>query len=970
MPTPTPQTRPVKPGDYVYLIDGSGFIFRAYHALPPLNRRADGLPLNAVLGFCNMLNKLLREIDAGERPTHIAVVFDKGGRSFRSEIYQDYKATRSEPPSDLVPQFGIIRQAVKAFAVPCIEQEGFEADDLIATYARLAREVGAKVRIVSSDKDLMQLVDEGVTLFDTMKDREIGEAEVIEKFGVPPGKVIDVQALAGDSIDNIPGVPGIGLKTGAQLIIEYGDLEGLLAAAHLIKQPKRRESLVAHADQARLSRELVRLRRDVPLEFPLEDLAVGQPDPKHLIGYLKALEFFALVRRVAPVLGADPSAIDAVEVTITGWSPPEGAEAQSPRQLPANRADRPSPPESKPVVRPALKPIDHQAYRTLTEAKALADWIEAVYQAGQLAIAVRATAPDPMAGDLVGIAMAIAPGEVAYLPLAHRNSTGLDLAGGTLRQLPFKESLDSLRPLLEDPSLLKIGHDVKSAITVLARHDIAVKAVDDTMLLSYVLDSGRNGHELRELARLHLGHDMMSTKEILGSGRSAVTFDLAPLDRATAHAAEEAEATLRLWELLKPRLGRERRAAVYETLERPLLGVLSAMEQAGVLVDRQMLSRLSGELAQKAAALEAEIHGLAGGPFNIGSPKQLGDILFGKMQLPGGRKTATGAWSTDSDALETLAEQGVELARKVLDWRQLTKLKSTYADALPDHINTVTGRVHTSYALASTSTGRLSSVEPNLQNIPVRTEEGRRIRTAFVAPAGTSLVSADYSQIELRVLAHIADIPQLRHAFAEGLDIHAMTAGEMFGLPVEGMDPLVRRRAKAINFGIIYGISAFGLAAQLGIGRDEAGEYIRTYFRRFPGIRDYIDETKKLARERGYVETIFGRRMHFPRIASPNPSERAFQERAAINAPIQGSAADIIRRAMARMPEALTKAGLQSRMLLQVHDELVFESPKDEVEATMRLASEIMEKAPEPALRFGVPIQVDVRAAANWEEAH
>jgi DNA polymerase-1 len=966
---PSPHDRPVKPGDYVYLIDGSGFIFRAYHALPPLNRRSDGLPLNAVLGFCNMLNKLLREIDAGERPSHIAVVFDKPARSFRSAIYKDYKAHRPEPPSDLVPQFGIIRQAVKAFAVPAIEQEGFEADDLIATYARLARAAGAKVRIVSSDKDLMQLVSDGVTLFDTMKDREIGEAEVIEKFGVPPDKVIDVQALAGDSIDNIPGVPGIGLKTGAQLILEYGDLEGLLAASHLIKQPKRRESLVTHAEQARLSRELVRLRQDVPLEFPLETLGVADPEPKHLIGYLKALEFFALVRRVAPVLGADPSGIDAIAVEIAGWSPSEGVD-QPARPLPANRADRPAPPEAKPVARPAAKPIDHGLYRTLSDRKALADWIEEIHEAGHVAIAVKTTVADPMQGELVGIAMAIAPGRAAYLPLAHRNSPGLDLTGTAVPQLPFGEVLAVLRPLLEDPSVLKIGHDVKSALTVLARSDIALKAVDDTLLVSYVLDSGRHGHEARELAKLHLGHDMLKPKEILGSGRSAVSFDLVPLERATDLAAEEAEVTLRLWTLLRPRLVREHRASVYETLERPLVGVLSAMERSGVLVDRQVLSRLSGELAQKAAALEAEIHVLAGGPFNIGSPKQLGDILFGKMQLPGGRKTATGAWSTDSDALETLAEQGVELARKVLDWRQLTKLKSTYADALPDHINPATGRVHTSYALASTSTGRLSSVEPNLQNIPVRTEEGRRIRTAFVAPPGASLVSADYSQIELRVLAHIADIPQLRHAFAEGLDIHAMTAGEMFGLPVEGMDPLVRRRAKAINFGIIYGISAFGLAAQLSIGREEAGEYIRTYFRRFPGIRDYIDETKRLARERGYVETIFGRRMHFPRIASPNHSERAFQERAAINAPIQGSAADIIRRAMARMPAALAGAGLASRMLLQVHDELVFESSQAEVEATMRLARDIMEKAPEPALRFGVPIQVDVRAARNWEEAH
>jgi DNA polymerase I len=968
---PARNARPVKPGDYVYLIDGSGFIFRAYHALPPLNRRSDGLPLNAVLGFCNMLNKLLREIDAGQRPSHIAVVFDKARQSFRSEIYKDYKANRTDPPSDLVHQFGLIRQGANAFAVPCVEQEGFEADDLIATYARLAREAGAKVRIVSSDKDLMQLVGEGVTLYDTMKEpgREIGEAQVIEKFGVPPAKVIDVQALAGDSIDNVPGVPGIGLKTGAQLILEYGDLEGLLSSVHLIKQPKRREALVAHSDQARLSRELVRLRQDVPLEIPLEGLGLAQPDPKHLIGYFKALEFRDLVRRVAPVLGVDPSAIDAIEVEIAGWSPPEGL-AQPVRPLPANRADRPSPPEARPISRPAVKPIDHRLYRTLSEPKAFADWIEEIHEVGHVAIAVKTTSADPMQGDLVGLAMAIAPGSAAYLPFAHRNSAGLDLSGAAVPQLPRGEVLAVLRPLLEDPSVLKIGHDIKSAITVLARYDIAVKAVDDTLLVSYVLDSGRHGHEARELAKLHLGHDMLTPKEILGSGRSAVTFDLVPLDRATAQAAEEAEVSLRLWSLLKPRLAREHRVTVYETLERPLVGVLSGMERSGVLVDRQVLSRLSGELAQKAAALEAEICDLAGGPFNIGSPKQLGDILFGKMQLPGGRKTATGAWSTDSDALETLAEQGVELARKVLDWRQLTKLKSTYADALPDHINPATGRVHTSYALASTSTGRLSSVEPNLQNIPVRTEEGRRIRTAFVAPQGSNLVSADYSQIELRVLAHIADIPQLRRAFAEGLDIHAMTAGEMFGLPVAGMDPLVRRRAKAINFGIIYGISAFGLAAQLGIGRDEAGEYIRTYFRRFPGIRDYIDETKRLARERGYVETIFGRRMHFPRIGSPNPSERAFQERAAINAPIQGSAADIIRRAMTRMPAALAGAGLASRMLMQVHDELVFESSHEEVEATMRLAREVMEKAPEPALRFGVPIQVDVRAARNWEEAH
>ena len=761
-----------------------------------------------------------------------------------------------------------------------------------------------------------------------------------------------------------------GIKTGAELILQYGDLDNLLASAAQIKQPKRRESLINFAEQARLSRELVRLRHDVPLDFPLEQLGVRDPDPKQLIGFLKAVEFFDLIRRVAPVLKVDPASYEPIEIEVTGWPPPDGAEIAPPRPARQARAEKAEAQEPLAPDKARFEPIDRTKYTTISTVSELRALIDEAYETGRISIATRTTSSDPMQGEIAGIALATAPGRAAYVPLGHRKSPGLDLEGAASPQINKAEALSHLRSLFQDPSILKIGHDVKFDFTVLARHDVRLASFDDTMLLSYVLDLGRNGHELRELAKIHLEHEPLTLKEVVGSGRSAVTFDLVPLESATAYAAETADMVMRLWTILHPRLAREHRSTVYETLERPLVGVLSDMERAGVLVDRQMLSRLSGELAQKSAGLETEIYELAGGPFNIGSPKQLGDVLFGKMQLPGGKKTATGAWSTDSDVLERLAGEGVELARKVLDWRQLTKLKSTYTDALPDHINRDTSRVHTNYALAATSTGRLSSVEPNLQNIPVRTEEGRRIRTAFIAPPGSRMVSADYSQIELRVLAHVADIPQLRHAFSEGLDIHAMTASEMFGIEIKGMDPLVRRRAKAINFGIIYGISAFGLAAQLGIGREEAGEYIRTYFKRFPGIRDYMDRTRRQARDRGYVETVFGRRIYFPRISSPNPSERAFQERAAINAPIQGSAADIIRRAMIRMRDAFARAGVSARMLMQVHDELVFEVGNAEVEGTMAVAREVMEKAPLPAVGFSVPIQVDVRSAQNWEEAH
>lgn len=972
---------PLKPGDHLCLIDGSGYIFRAYHALPPLTRKSDGLPVGAVQGFCNMLWKLLRETKAGEKPTHLAVIFDHSSRSFRNDIYPQYKAQRPEPPADLRPQFGLIRQATRAFNVACVEQANYEADDLIATYARQAVEAGATCRIVSSDKDLMQLIRPGVALYDTMKDREVGEAEVLEKFGVTPDKVIDIQALAGDSVDNVPGVPGIGVKTAAQLITEYGDLETLLARAPEIKQQKRRENLIEFAGQARISRKLVTLDEHVPVEHEASGFAVDSPRASQLIGFAKALEFTSFTRKVAGELDADSTAIEPIPVEVKFW-PPEGggAAALAPPRFAAKKAapaarTPAAAAEAAPGAADAALlaiPVSHADYETVTTLSALKDWCAAAHDKGYIALDTETDSLDSMRASLVGVSLATAPAKACYIPLQHKATGGGLFGGGGLvdGQAPLADALATLKPLLEDPSILKIGQNIKYDIEVLKRHGIAVAPIDDTMLISYVLESGDVGHGMDELSLRHLNHKCIAFKDVAGSGKSMITFDRVPVADAARYAAEDADITLRLWLLLKPRLAAMGKLAVYETLERPLVAVLAAMEMEGILIDPELLRKLSNELATAAAAIETEVYALAGERFNIGSPKQLGDMLFGRMGLPGGRKTATGAWSTDSDALEDLAGQGVELARRVLDWRQLTKLRSTYTDALPNFINPETRRVHTSYSLAATSTGRLASTDPNLQNIPVRTEEGRKIRQAFIAPEGSKLMSADYSQIELRVLAHVADIPQLRQAFAGGQDIHAMTASEMFNVPIEGMDPMVRRRAKAINFGIIYGISAFGLANQLGIGREEAGEYIRAYFRRFPGIRDYMEAARQEARDKGYVETIFGRRMHFPRIKSPNPSERAFLERAAINAPIQGAAADIIRRAMIRMPDALGQSGLSARMLLQVHDELIFECADAEAEAAMAVVKNVMVSAPGPVVKLSVPLQVDARAAQNWEAAH
>jgi DNA polymerase-1 len=1012
-----PAALPVKKGDHVFLVDGSGYIFRAYHALPPINRKSDGLQLNAVFGFCNMLWKLLRDMKE-DKPTHLAVVFDKSEKTFRTQMYPDYKAHRPDPPDDLRPQFKFIREAVNAFDIPCLEQDGFEADDLIATYVREACAAGATATIVSSDKDLMQLVNDCVVMFDTMKDKKIGRAEVIEKFGVPPEKVIEVQALIGDSTDNVPGVPGIGVKTAAQLIGEYGDLETLLARASEIKQDKRRQSLIDNAEKARLSKKLVTLDDQVKLDVPIGDLAVHEPDHKRLIGFLKAMEFNALMRRVAEFAEIEAGEIEP-DARLAGTFSPlprageddaqSAAEAGGPAaprkpasgggregaapQLPLARPPQPADSRKAKAEAPAhggLTPqalasarmqaarnakFDRSKYETVRGLDRLNAWIERARDLGVVAVDVSAAGSDPMQAELCGLALAVAPNEACYAPLGHRRGGeggGASLFRGDIapEQIPEGAALDALRPLLADRGVLKIGHDLKFAWQILALRGAEIAAYDDTMLMSYALDAGRQNHSLESLAESTFTHAVADIDALLKAGKTRIGFDAVGIDQATAYAAERADVVLRLWQVLKPRLPAERVLAVYETLERPLLAVLGRMERRGISIDREVLSRLSGEFAQEAAGLEAEIRKIAGEEINPGSPKQLGDVLFGKLGLPGGTKTRTGQWSTGARALEDLAEQGHELPQKILDWRQVSKLKSTYTDALPGFVNPSTHRVHTSYALASTTTGRLSSSDPNLQNIPIRTEDGRKIRRAFIAAPGTKLVSADYSQIELRLLAEIAGIEPLQKAFREGLDIHAMTASEMFGVPIKGMPPEIRRRAKAINFGIVYGISAFGLANQLGIPREEAGAYIKKYFERFPGIRDYIEESKAFAKKHGYVLTLFGRKCHYPEISAPNPSVRSFNERAAVNARLQGSAADIIRRAMIRMEDALAKKKLSAQMLLQVHDELVFEVPDAEVERTLPVVKAVMEDAPHPAVSLSVPLQVEAHAADNWDAAH
>jgi DNA polymerase-1 len=909
-------------GHHLHLIDGSGFIFRAYHALPPLTRKSDGLPVGAVSGFCNMLFKIIEDQKGSNAPTHLVVVFDAKGKTFRSDIYPEYKMNRPPAPEDLVPQFPLTRDATRAFGLACIEQEGFEADDIMATLAIQARDAGGHVTIVSSDKDLMQLVGNGVEMYDAMKNKRIGSEQVVEKFGVGPNRVIDVQSLAGDSVDNVPGAPGIGIKTAALLINEYGDLDSLLERASEIKQPKRRETLIDNADQIRTSRDLVTLKTDMKMDCDLDDFAVHAPDPEVMLKFLSEMEFRTMSARIANKFG-----VSAPEIKASDKSNAENN-----------------------IIELKHIPINTKNYELIDNINDLNRWIKKIYQRGYVAVDTETTGLNDMIVDLVGICLSVEIGEACYIPLGHTDGEG-DLFGGASLcsgQINLEEALTILRPVLQDPSIIKIGQNIKYDTKIFARYNVNLTPVDDTMLLSYAINGGKHNHGMDYLSERYLDHKPISIKSLLGSGKSAITFDKVPISDAVNYAAEDADITLRLWKLFKPMLHANSVTKVYEKLERPLIPVLAKMEMDGIKVDRNTLSRMSNNFAQSMSGLEAEIYDLAGQSFNVGSPKQLGEILFDKLELPGGKKGKTGAYGTGVDVLEDLASEGYELPVKVLDWRQMSKLKSTYTDALQGHINPNTGRVHTSYVISGASTGRLSSTDPNLQNIPIRSEAGRKIREAFIAEEGNVLLSLDYSQIELRILAHIAKIDTLKQAFHEGQDIHALTASQMFNVPLDNMDPMVRRQAKAINFGVIYGISGFGLARNLRIPRKEAQSFIDTYFERFPGIRTYMDETVSFAKENGYVETLFGRKIHTSEINAKGP-QAGFAKRAAINAPIQGTAADIIRRAMVQMPNAI--AHLPVKMLLQVHDELIFEVSKVALNETTEVVRKIMEKASEPVVK-------------------
>lgn len=935
--------------DTLYLVDGSGYIFRAYHALPPLSR-GDGTPVGAVLGFCNMLQKLLNDLGA-ER---VAVVFDAARQNFRNDIYPDYKANRDETPADLIPQFPLIRRAVAAFGVPAVEAEGFEADDLIAAYAKKAREAGGEVTIIGSDKDLYQLIRPGVSLYDPMKDITVGPEQVVEKFGVPPEKVIDVQSLAGDSIDNIPGVPGIGVKTAAQLIVEYGSLDALLARAGEIKQPKRREALTVHAEAARMSRRLVTLDEDAPLPAPVEAL-VRKDDPAALRTFLQEMGFKTLLARLEKAAG----------LVTTGGS--GGRSSSSGSSAAAAQAG------SGPGVEGeggGFPPASENRYHLVTDLDTLRQWAEAARQSGVLAVDTETTGLTPARASLVGISLCHQIGSAAYIPVGHVAPGGGDLFGdkkpSEIDQIPLADVMAVLRPVLEDPSVLKIGHNIKFDLQMFAAQGVNVHPVDDTMLLSYVLDGTAHSHGMDALSELFCNHKTITYDEVTGTGKNRIGFAEVPLEKACDYAAEDAEITFRLHAIFKPRLAREHMARVYEDIERPLIPVIAEMERTGIRVDAGVLRALSHEFSTRIAALEAQIHALAGHPFNVGSPQQIGVVLFEEMGLTGGGKTKTGAWSTAAGVLEDLADQGHDIVAKILEWRQLSKLRSTYTEALLEQINPATGRVHTSFSMALTNTGRLSSSDPNLQNIPIRSEDGRKIRAAFVAGPGWKILSVDYSQIELRLAAALADVGALKEAFRNNVDIHALTASQVFGVPLAEVAPDQRRAAKAINFGIIYGISGFGLAKQIGCTSGEANAFIKQYLARFPELAGFMESAREEARKNGFVRTFHGRKCVISGIKSKNQAERAFAERQAINAPLQGTAADIMKLAMVAMPGALAAGGLRARMLLQVHDELVFEVPEDEVAQTSALVRSVMQGVAD----IGVPLVAEAGCADNWAQAH
>ena len=926
------------PSPHLYLVDGSSYIFRAYHRLPPLTNR-HGLNVGAVYGYTTMLWKLAESLHKADGPTHLAVIFDAGSHTFRNDMFEGYKAQRPPPPPDLVPQFPLIRDATRAFSLPCIEEDGLEADDIIACYSKAALEAGWKVTIVSSDKDLMQLIEDGrLDLYDTMNDRRIDRAYVVEKFGVPPEKLGDVLALMGDSVDNIPGVPGIGPKTAAQLIQQYGDVETVLAHAEEIAKPKLKQNLIEHADNARLSRELVRLVCDSPLPEPLDALEMKGIPPGPLREFLEEQGFKALLSRLAGTSGGGAHAPS-----------PDGAAIAAPVQA---------------QVRPEPK-IDRSAYETATSLEALDRWIAEAQANGLVAVDTETDGYDCVTAKLVGISLATGCGKACYVPLEHG---GHDLLSERPEQIPAAAALARLKPLLEDSAILKIGHNFKFDWIVFDRRGIKVAPVDDSLVMSFDLDAGGlASHAMDDLAKKHLDHQCLAYKEVCGTGQKQIKFNEVPLDRATEYAAEDADVTLRLWTRFKTRLPHERATRVYEMVDRPLVPVVARMEREGVKVDREELNKLSQEFTAQIAQLEERICGEAGCRFTIGSPQQLGEVLFSQMGLKGGRKGKSGTWSTDVNELERLSREGVPIAALVLEWRQLSKLKSTYTDALQQQINQETGRVHTSYSLSGAQTGRLSSTDPNLQNIPLRTEIGRRIRDAFIAEPGHVILAADYSQIELRLAAHMADVPQLKAAFAAGADIHALTAQELFGEVTRD----TRASAKTINFAILYGISRWGLAGRLSITAEEAQAMIDRYFERFPGIRDYIHSTLEGVREIGFTTTLFGRKTHFPSIKSRVQHERQGAERAAINAPIQGTSADIIKRAMVRMCPALEREGLGAvRMLMQVHDELVFEVPEGDVDRASAVIRRVMESAAEPAVTLDVPLGVDIGTGPNWGAAH
>ncbi|MCB1682295.1 MAG: DNA polymerase I [Alphaproteobacteria bacterium] len=924
----------------LFLIDGSGFIFRAYYALAYSGRGSmtnpEGVPVSAVYGFTNMLLKMLQDYHA----PYLAVVFDTARANFRNEIYPEYKANRDETPEDLIPQFPLIREATKAFDIPALEMEGYEADDLIATYTRLALEQGKKVVVVSSDKDLMQLMRDGVRMLDPMKNKWLAEADVFEKFGVGPEKVVDVQALAGDKVDNVPGIPGIGVKTAAELINTYGSLEELLERAGEIKQPKRRESLIEHAQAARISKKLVALDDHAPVPVPLEELKTHDPDKPELMAFLEKHAFSSIIRR----LGGTPIATKA-----------ESGKAEVH------------------IAEEKLPPTSENAYTMITDAETLKAWIAQAHESGLLAVDTETTALTPAKAKLVGISLSSHIGKAAYIPVGHTFSTDLfgESTSGDIKQMDMKEALDLLKPVLEDESVLKIGHNMKYDWQMFAKHGIRISPCDDTMLMSYVLDGSAHSHSLDNLANMLCGHKMIAYEEVAGKGKQQVTFDKVGLEAATNYAAEDAEVTLRLYTLLKPRVAREKMTFVYEKIERPLIPVIAEMELAGIKVDPKVLKKMSDEFGKSLMVLEEEIHALAGHPFNVASPRQVGDVLFKEMGLKGGKKTKTGDWSTSVDVLEDLAAEGHAIVKKILEFRQLAKLKSTYTDTLQDEINPATGRVHTSYHLTGTSTGRLASTDPNLQNIPIRTEEGRKIREAFIAEDGHVLLSVDYSQIELRLAAQMAGVEALKDAFRHGADIHALTASQVFGIPLEQVTPDIRRQAKAVNFGIIYGISGYGLARQLGIPVADASEFIRRYLQRFQEISTFMENAKAEAKKNGFVHTLYGRKCVIPGIKDKNPARARGAERQAINAPLQGTAADIIKIAMGRLPAALKKQGLKTRMLLQVHDELIFEVPEAEIEKAQEIVQSMMENSFKiNNIDITVPLIAEAGSGKSWAEAH